>query len=568
MNEGKQVLGRLVSGIPVEPAVVDKLGEPWLGLARVALAANGEGRLAAVKAALAERDDGDEILRAILAIDPSAPQDQPSAAAPATLPPFPIEALPPLLGAFVADLAVATQTPLDLAGMAALGAVSAAIAGKITVQVKRGWREPVGLYVAVALGSGERKSPVFAAVTHPLEEFERWLVRQAQPEIAAATIRRSIADNAAKDAENRAMKAKLDEQAGLVEEAESLAAKAAAITVPVLPQLIVEDVTPEKLAAIMAAQDGRVACLSDEGGIFDILAGRYSSSGIPNIDIFLKGHDQNQYRVNRVDRRPDFIRRPSLTVCLCVQPDVLRGLAKRSRALHGRGLLARFLYAVPVSMLGSRDPDPPPVDLGTEESFTQEMSRLLNLEAKRDDYGDLEPHLLRVGQDAYAALLAFTAALEPRLGPGGDLSHMSDWAGKLAGHLARIAGLLHVAERVGEPEPWAEPIDAETMGRALRFADYLVGHGRQAYALMGAGTDEDGADILLHWIKQRDLQTFNERDALRGNQHRFADAGGVHAATSMLVAQGKLEQVHQDLARAGRPPSPTYRVLGPGAGRS
>ena len=39
-----------------------------------------------------------------------------------------------------------------------------------------------------------------------------------------------------------------------------------------MPQLWTSDVTPENLGVIMAENDDRMAILSDEGGIFDILA--------------------------------------------------------------------------------------------------------------------------------------------------------------------------------------------------------------------------------------------------------------------------------------------------------
>ena len=47
--------------------------------------------------------------------------------------------------------------------------------------------------------------------------------------------------------------------------------------VPSLPCLIVDDITPESLATELARQEGRIAALSAEGGLFDIIAGRYSS---------------------------------------------------------------------------------------------------------------------------------------------------------------------------------------------------------------------------------------------------------------------------------------------------
>jgi hypothetical protein len=46
-------------------------------------------------------------------------------------------------------------------------------------------------------------------------------------------------------------------------------------------------VTPETLAVMMRQQDGRMGVISPEGGLFAILAGRYSS-GTPNLDLVLK----------------------------------------------------------------------------------------------------------------------------------------------------------------------------------------------------------------------------------------------------------------------------------------
>ena len=49
--------------------------------------------------------------------------------------------------------------------------------------------------------------------------------------------------------------------------------------------------------------------------------------------------------------------------------------------------------------------------------------------------------------DPFAAdrLREFAEAIEPRLAPDGDLDPIVDWASKLVGAVARIAGLLHLA---------------------------------------------------------------------------------------------------------------------------
>lgn len=48
--------------------------------------------------------------------------------------------------------------------------------------------------------------------------------------------------------------------------------------IPAVPQIWAQDVTPENLGNIMADNNERMAILSDESGIFDILGGRYSGT--------------------------------------------------------------------------------------------------------------------------------------------------------------------------------------------------------------------------------------------------------------------------------------------------
>ena len=60
------------------------------------------------------------------------------------------------------------------------------------------------------------------------------------------------------------------------------------LTVPVRPRLVADDVTAEAAGSLLAEQDGRLAVLSAEGGIFTTIAGRYSTA--PNLKVFLKGH--------------------------------------------------------------------------------------------------------------------------------------------------------------------------------------------------------------------------------------------------------------------------------------
>jgi hypothetical protein len=125
------------------------------------------------------------------------------------------------------------------------------------------------------------------------------------------------------------------------------AREAALPEVPVPPRVFVEDCTPEALALRLWEHGERMAVISDEGGFFDPLTGRYSN-GVPNFDIYLKAHSGSPYGVDRKDKTkpPLILNRPLLVVVFCPQPDVIAKLSDKPGFL-GRGLLARILYVSP-----------------------------------------------------------------------------------------------------------------------------------------------------------------------------------------------------------------------------
>jgi replicative DNA helicase len=271
---------------------------------------------------------------------------------------FPVEVLPGWLGEYVAGVATATQTPPDLAGMLALAVLATVAAGAVEVEPRSGWREPLCLFVAVGMDAGTRKSSVFSAMTRPVADFEREQAAAALPGITEKAVLRRIADQAAATAEAAAGKAPAGKQEEARAEAIARAAEAASLVVPPLPRWLVDDATPEALAGLLATYGG-IALLSPEGDVFDQMAGRYNQSSGPNLGVYLKGHAGDLLKVDRRGRPPEYVERPCLTIGLAVQPEVLRGLASRP-GFGGRGLLARFLYSLPPSLVGHRQPGTPP----------------------------------------------------------------------------------------------------------------------------------------------------------------------------------------------------------------
>jgi hypothetical protein len=216
------------------------------------------------------------------------------------VPTFPDDTLPGWVGDYVRAVAESTQTPLDLPGMLGLAALATAAARKVRVEPRPGWSEAVNLYVVVAMAPGSRKSPMFDKMTAPLMGYEREAVGEARPHISDAATRKRIAEDAARQAEKKAGRATGANRDDLIARAVCASLSAEDIVVPASPRLLADDATAEAVASLLAEQGGRMAILSAEGDLFDLIAGRYSKT--PNLGVFLKAWNGDDVRVDRKGR--------------------------------------------------------------------------------------------------------------------------------------------------------------------------------------------------------------------------------------------------------------------------
>ncbi len=451
---------------------------------------------------------------------------------------------------FVMAEAEATQTPPDLAAMLSLAVCAAAVAKKVEVQVRDQWLEPVNLFTVTVLEPGNRKSAVFSHTTAPLREFEAQLIEQERPEIARQLARRRQRERQMKALEEKAAK-KGDTEAG--QEAEEIAVELATTPEPALPRLIVDDATSEKLGAMLAEQGGRIASMSPEGGVFDLMAGLYSKSGMPQFGVYLMGHAGDDLCVDRICRKGERVKRPALTMGLAIQATVLEGLLENA-AFRGRGLLARFLYSLPESRIGSRKIEPAPVPESVSQAYNNVVWRLCEL--PRDAS---QPQYLQLAGDAWVLLRKFMEKLEPELGAGGELDCAQDWGSKLAGAVARIAGVMHCIIHACD-EPWLHQLAATTMQSAIEIGHYAVIHALAAFEAMRADKGVSDAQYLLQWIERHGKTEFAKSEAQQHGKRRFKQASDIDAPLALLVSHNYIRLRPAEKRGPGRPASPTYEV--------
>lgn len=475
-----------------------------------------------------------------------------------SLPAFPAHCLPEPLRAFVLALAESSQTPRDLAAVLTLAAVATTVQRKCEIKLGPDWKEPLNIYVAGILPSGSRKTTVISAVIAPIEYYEVEETLRTRAVVASAEAERKMIEQRITELQRSAARAEGDKLDSYKEEIKTLAAELAENKLPVVPRYFADDVTPEKLTDMLSEQNGRMAVFSAEGKIFDLMTGRYSQ--VPNFDVFLSAHCAETIRVDRLGRKGNYVTKPALTLGLAVQPDVIRGLMQ-TPTLRGRGLLARFLYVWPESMLGSRKIDPQPMPDDVKAAYSDMLLSLCDIPAEVDNIGQARPHILTLGEWATKSFREFQAWLEPQLSYDGALGNIADWAGKLAGLVARIAALLHLAEHADEATPWSIPISGPTMDAAIEIGHYAIAHARGTFAEMGADQEVEDAKHILRWIQREERKTFTKREANLALKGHFGTVAAMEPGLALLVSQGYLRQRQPERqSEKGRRPGPAYDV--------
>ncbi len=476
--------------------------------------------------------------------------------------PFPVDAFPSPFREMVLAVSIATQTPVDLSALMALGVLSAISAGKFKILAKNDHEEPVNLYLAAFMDPANRKSSVARPFMSVLDDHADRVNRARRNDESTHKARRSDLQTRLKAAEKEAAEATTaDEHERAIRSAEQFHVQLDALRPFTEFRPHVSDCTPEKLASLLHAQNGVVAVFDTEGAFIANIGGRYDGKHQPNIEVVLKAHSGDPVNVDRQSGAALSIRDPALTICFFAQPDVLRQMGSTS-AFAARGLNARFLYSVPASRIGQRDVDPPGVPTETKDAYRRVATELLSIALPIGENGHPAPHQIQLSADARRLYLEFAGNVESRLGPDGDLHIIVSWAGKYVGAVVRISALLHLAANAGVSAPWDIPVSAETFEAARRIGQYFVDHAKVAFARMGAHASLESSQYLLTSIKRLNLQTFTARDLFQKTKGKFANMAELDPVLNLLEDHGYLRKSTNDRqqAKPGRPASVTYQV--------
>ncbi|WP_341742962.1 YfjI family protein [Azonexus hydrophilus] len=466
------------------------------------------------------------------------------------VPDLPASILPTWVGRMAEAVAESTQTPPAMAVMCALSVLATALHRRFEVAPfgeEDEYTEPLSLWTLTALPSGSRKTAVINALAAPLVHWEKLQRDRLRSEIARTTTARLVGKKRIEKLAKDAVNAESDEDRERIrkliqEEEEAMPAEIRA------PRLFTGDVTAERLQALLVEHGERMAVLSDEAGIFLIMAGLYSG-GMASLDVFLQGHAGTPMRVDRADRCAH-IDKPALTFGLALQPGVLADVAS-SRRFRDSGLLARFLFAMPESNVGKRDVR----RRWTIPSYVKNdyESRLHALLDGRQQIAS-RPRVIGMSDPARELWLDFADEIEKQQGERGGLESIADWSSKLPGAAARIAALLELAEA----GPSTEAVSLDATAKAVELCRLLIPHAQAAFGLLGGDATDTDAAAIIKWARDGRRLSFSRRDCQKAMEGRFRSVARLEKALERL-SQSDSARVNK-VPNKGAPPTTMVRM--------
>lgn len=452
------------------------------------------------------------------------------------LPAFPIQCYPDVIQTYVRAVSKNAQVDIDMPAVVALSILALCMQGKAKVSwANTDYSEPLNLYLAVIAQPSERKSGVYKRFINPVTAYERQENERRAPLIKAyrqeyANIEKQLS--------------KLLGKEGTQQQAAELIKRQFELKPVNRLTLNLTDTTAEALADKMAENGNRIGLLTDEGGLFDTIAGRYSR-GIPNLDLILKGFDGGTVHISRKDREV-IMYDSTITMGMLVQQNVIDGIMNNP-SFNGRGFVQRFLFSIPKSCVGNRKLKGDPIPSNVEADYNSLISRLLS-----EKYPENIP-IIGMTKEAEYLFEDFHDIIEPGLKKGGFLNEISEWGGKLESKTLRIAGLLHLCEHTAQ-----EKIDEKTINDACLIGHYFAQHGLAAYNIMGVNPTIDDAKYILQKLKTLNESVVSKHDLLL--KCRKFDAESAEKPLQLLEDMHYIKRVIGKSGSKGGRPSETIKI--------
>lgn len=372
-------------------------------------------------------------------------------------PPFPVEALGPVMGKAAIEIHRTVQAPLAVIGQSLLGAASLLAQGHANVEID-GREIALSLFLITVAESGERKSAVDDVVLCAVLGWQRCLWNTYREERSAYEAALEKWQEEKKNCNNG--------------EADSEGPPAP----PLMPIIVVEEPTYEGLVKYLEHGQPSIGLFSDEGG-------RFLGGNAMNRDNLLKTLAGFSSLWDAKSNKPITRMRSGdqslalygrrVALHLLIQESVYSKLNQQSMC-ESQGFLPRCLISFPESMAGNRVyVTENPKELPSVKLFREHCNALLDRQFPTADLpapkNQLAPPSIPLAANAYINWVEFHNKLEQQLGKQGVYYPIRRFGSKAAEHVLRIAGVFAIFEN-----PLVSEIGEDHINRAIEIIEYYL----------------------------------------------------------------------------------------------
>ena len=447
--------------------------------------------------------------------------------------PFPVDALPGPVGAFVREAAEAVGCDPSFVGVPLLACLARAVGNTRTIELKKDWQEPAIVWGAIVGLSGTHKSPAVKQAMKILRQYEATAFAEYAEAQARFKQERAIYE--------RDYRAWERSKTGLEPPPEEPQE-------PNCRRYLCQDITVEALAMILAGQSDGVLVARDE------LAGwlngmdQYKGGKGGDTAHWLSCWQADPLTMDRKtgQHRTVHILRAAVSIIGGIQPDTLRRALGREHFQDG--LCARLLLTIPDPRIVQWTEAT--VGPGTERALAGVFDKLLSMEGGLDDIGNPSPLAITFTPEAKAVWVAYYDRHHAEM-EGMDKDLRAAWA-KLTAYTARFALIVQLCSwAMGDAS--AEAIDQRAIESGIALSEWFGTEARRAYAVLaGDGKDDEAAKTrrLVDLIRQQGSgMTARE---LTHACRQYRGAGAAEAALNALADAG-LGRWVVDTSSGGRP---------------
>jgi len=452
--------------------------------------------------------------------------------------------LPDFLQVSASEVKRFFTVPLASPATVGLSCIATAIGKKAVVVEKTGLEHYPSLFFAVVAGSGERKTPVFSAMTKPLELFAKNQQGKYEDECQDAKWHNSIADGLIKKEMGKLTKKNADHDV-IKENIKGYEEKKKPI--PPSPRLFATDITEERLFQKMDERGGAYAVLTGEGrATFDQILGRYAGGGTGDA-IYLAGISGDTITRDRKggEDGPEerCIYDPALNVCVMIQLDKYLAIARHPN-LRSSGLVARMLTTRLPSTKGTRIEYEG--DLGLNVNLMDDYKAVITRLLEHSLNEDGEPHKALLSKEATKARREFHNAIERQMGEGCELEDVADIASKIVSQVAKLALLIHLGNEPSLLNNQTSNISLDTWNKAQGLGEFYLDETVKSQRLSGESAKYPPARKALKWIKDKRFEKITKTMLMQSgprNNGARPDAKEAGAILELLSEYGYLKSI-------------------------